>query len=100
MQSQELATLESEHASKREEMRKLNREVDHEHQELEAKRRHLQEESDHFKKEEERLAQMRSANAQEREELLDQQQTELKTTIEQEKKSLATLKRWVGEMLM
>lgn len=76
-------------------MEKLNLEVDYERQELESRRSHLQEEKDELKKEEERLVQLRSANAHEREELLDKQQTELKAAIEQENKSLAKLKRLV-----
>ena len=74
-------------------MEKLNLKVDHEYRELESRRRHLQEEKNEVKKEEERLTRLRSANAHEREELLDKQQTELKAAIELEKKSLAKLKR-------
>ena len=93
LQSQELVTLESEYQCKKEELVRLQSEVDQQLSQLESKRRELQEKETELKMEEAHLEHLRSASAKETEELLQKQQSELKAGIDKEKKTLSSLKK-------
>ena len=93
IQSEQLATLQTEHCAKMEELQTLSEQVTQEQAQLEIRREQLVRDEEEIKKEERRLALLREASAQEREELLDKQQSELRAAIERERECLAELKR-------
>lgn len=85
--------LKSEYDAECEELSRAKCEVEEQMSELESRRSQVQAREEELKADEERLEKLRSANAEETEQLLQKQQVELRKNIDKEKKRLDSIKK-------
>jgi len=94
LQTEELRNMEVKYEDSKEDLASQQEEVERQLNNIAERKRQLQQQEAELKVDEEHLAQLRSANATEKEVLLKKQNLELRGTIEREKVMLESLKKY------